>query len=136
MECVFCNYNKNRVIYEGKNTFVILSNPRLMPGHLLIIPKRHVEKLSQLNKEELNELINLTIKFQEKILNNVAKGCDIRQNFRPFQKQDNLKVNHLHIHLLPRELFDELYEKCQIFEKDVFNKLNDEEINKFSEMLK
>ena len=57
----------------------------------------------------------------------MTKGCDIKQNYRPFQKQTKLKVNHLHIHLQPRELFDNLYEKSQIFEKEIFSDLEDVE---------
>jgi len=54
MNCVFCEINKEktRIIEEKEYTLVILSNPRLTEGHLLIIPKRHVEKISELNKEE------------------------------------------------------------------------------------
>jgi len=70
-----------------------------MPGHLLVIPKRHLEKLSELSKQEREELIDLIIEFTEKILNGLARGCDIRQNYRPFQTENNLKVDHLHIHL-------------------------------------
>ena len=132
MDCPFCNINpeKTRILKDKKFVRVIFSNPRLMPGHLLIVPKRHIEKLSELNKEEQKELFETIIEFQEKILSKVASGCDIRINYRPFQKQDNLKVNHLHVHLYPRELFDELYDKCQIFEKDIFKDLPPEELDK------
>ena len=132
MDCPFCNINseKTRILKDKKFVRVIFSNPRLMPGHLLIVPKRHIEKLSELNKEEQKELFETIIEFQEKILGKVASGCDIRINYRPFQKQDNLKVNHLHVHLYPRELFDELYDKCQIFEKDIFKDLPPEELDK------
>jgi histidine triad (HIT) family protein len=136
MECPFCNINseKTRIIKEKEFVRVIFSNPRLMPGHLLIVPKRHVEKTSELNVEEQKELFETIIEFQEKILSKVSSGCDIRQNYRPFQKQGRLKVNHLHFHLHPRELFDELYEKCQVFEKDVFQNLSPEELDKMLEI--
>ena len=63
MECPFCNINKEKtvIINEGKNTRVILSNPKLMQGHLLVIPKRHVEKISQLEKNEREELCHKTL---------------------------------------------------------------------------
>ena len=138
MNCPFCKIDKKitRVIEEKEYTLVILSNPRLMEGHLLIIPKRHVEKISELNKEEKKELFDTVVEYQEKILNKLSKGCDIRQNCRPFQTEDNLRVNHLHIHLQPREFKDELYEKCQIFEKDIFKKLNKEEARRIIDLLK
>jgi len=62
-----------------------------MPGHLLVVPKRHVEKLSALQEDERRELFEKVIQFQEKILSKLASGCDIKQNYRPFQKQSNLK---------------------------------------------
>lgn len=135
MDCRFCKIDpiKNRIIKEGKNVFVILSNPRLVDGHLLAIPKRHVEKLSQLSKEERDGLVDIVIEFQEKILAKFSLGCDIRQNCRPFLKEDEVKVDHLHIHLLPREFEDELYKKCQIYEKEVFRMLTEEERDKLSE---
>jgi len=136
--CRFCELNleQNRILREGKFTKVIFSNPRLMPGHLLVIPKRHVVKIAELNKEEQKELFEITIEMQEKILRNISLGCDIRQNCRPFQEEDDLKVDHLHIHLIPRELFDNLYEKCQIHEKDVFERVSVEELIKSKEKLK
>ena len=133
MNCRFCNINpqKTQILKEGKFVRVIFSNPRLMPGHLLIVPKRHVCKFSELNKEEQQELWQTIIEFQKKILKRVSSGCDIRQNCRPFQKSSKLKVNHLHVHLQPREIFDELYKKCQIFETDMFKELSSKELKKF-----
>ena len=135
-KCPFCSKiePKSRIIDETNKTLTILSNPALVEGHCLVIPKRHVEKLSELNKEEKEELFSQVVKAQELLLKKFG-GCDIRQNFRPFQKQSNLKVNHLHIHLQPRELEDELYKKCQIFEKEVFKELSQEELDKLKQEL-
>jgi len=137
MDCPFCNINKEktRIIKQGRYCYVCFSNPRLMEGHLLVISKRHVEKISELSKEEKEELFNLVIEYQEKILKNIAKGCDVRQNYRPFQIQDKLKLDHLHIHLQPRKFEDELYQKSQISEKDIFKSLTQEEINKITKLL-
>lgn len=137
-DCPFCNIDetRTRIIKEGKYVLVVLSNPRLVDGHLLVIPKRHVEKLSQLNKKEKEELIDIVIEFQEKILVKFASGCDIRQHCRPFMKQSQLKVDHLHFHLLPREFEDELYKKCQIFEKEIFRMLTEEEKEKLVKLFK
>ena len=57
MECPFCNINseKTRIVKDKEFVRVIFSNPRLMSGHLLIVPKRHVEKTSELNEEEQKE---------------------------------------------------------------------------------
>lgn len=105
-----------------------------MKGHLLVLPKRHIESLSELKEEEKKELFDTAIEFQEKILE-ISKGCDLRQNYRPFQKQEELKVHHLHIHLQPRELFDDLYEKCQVHEKELFKEIEEKEMDEVTSKL-
>ena len=129
--CVFCNLNleRTRVISESENIFAILSNPALVEGHCLVIPKRHVEKLNELSEDERVDLFEQMIKLQELLSKQYNSGCDIRQNYRPFQKEGDLKVNHLHIHLQPRNFEDELYHKCQVFEKDLFRMLNENELD-------
>ena len=136
MHCPFCNLEKEktRTVFQGENVFVVLSNPRLAEGHLLAIPRRHVERLSELDEKEKKELLDTAIQFQEKILSKVSSGCDVRQNYRPFIKEGRLKVNHLHIHLIPRELEDALYKKSMVFEKEVFKDLREEEKNRFTKL--
>ncbi len=135
MDCPFCIIDKKQteIIKDGKYFYVTLSNPRLVPGHLLIIPKRHIEKISELTKKEREELFELIIEFQEKILKKFSSGCDLKQHYRPFIKQSWVKVSHLHFHLQPREFKDELYEKCQRFEteKGIFKMLTSKERKKF-----
>jgi len=135
--CPFCENIKlkSRIIDETENTLTILSNPALVKGYCLVIPKKHVENFDELSDDEKQELFFQVIKMQEILLKKFS-GCDIRQNFRPFQPQGNLKVNHLHIHLQPREFKDELYDKCQIFETEVFRDLSDEELNELVELIK
>jgi len=129
--CPFCKQDKSFLIKDGKFVYVRLSNPRLVDGHLLVIPKRHIERLSELTEEERTEIFNMTAELQDKILGRFSAGCDVRQNCRPFLPQGRLKVDHLHIHLLPREFDDELYKKSMISEKEIFRDLTDEERIRF-----
>lgn len=137
MDCPFCNIitaHTERIIRETEHSFTVLSNPRLMEGHLLVIPKRHVEKFSELGNEERNDLFDEAILLEERILEEFSSGCDMSQHFRPFIAQSRLKVNHLHIHLRPRTYEDELYQKVQIYEKDVFHDISEEEFAKFKKI--
>lgn len=138
MSCPFCNLNpeRNNVIHEGKTVFVMPSNPRLVEGHLLVIPKRHIERPSELTTEERKELFNTVLKFQEKILTKVAKGCDIRENYRPFQSEDDLKVDHIHFHLIPRELNDEIHERYEKIQPEVFRMMDEDELEKSTKIFK
>lgn len=136
MECRFCNIQKEhseRLLYEKRHVFAILSDPRLMEGHVLVIPKRHVEKLSELSGGEREELMDEVIRVEEKILLEFP-GADVVQNYRPFISENALKVNHLHVHIRPRSLNDELYEKVQITEKGVFKPLPDGEMEKYKNL--
>src|SRR5262245_17455948 len=103
MHCPFCDLSsetdQKRVLELGEKSIVLFSNPRLMKGHLLVIPRRHVERLSELTKEEREELFETITRFQEKILSSMATGCDVRHHYRPFIQDGRLKRSHLHIHL-------------------------------------
>lgn len=136
MSCPFCeiDHDRNKVIYETDLVYVTLSNPRLCEGHLLVIPKRHIEKPWEMTVEERKVILDTTLMFQEKIIASLATGCDIRQNYRPFQKQDDLKVDHIHFHLIPRETKDELYNKVETNYGPVFRKLTESEINKIENL--
>jgi len=136
MFCPFCELKKREIIKNGKKVLVILSDPRLMPGHFLVIPKRHVEKLAELDKAEKRELLETVIEFEEKILTKLAPGCDMRSNCRPFLKESRFKVNHLHVHLLPRTYKDELYLKGEHCHDKLFKKLRKGEIKKIKKLIK
>lgn len=104
MHCRFCDLEtkpENHILESLLHTSVIFSNPRIVPGHLLVIPKRHVLGLSELNEAERKELFDTTIKYQKQILEKVATGCDMKQNNRPFIPENDLKVDHVHFHLHP-----------------------------------
>jgi len=129
--CPFCKQDKKLLIKDGESVYAQLSNPRLVDGHLLVIPKRHVERLAELTEEERKEIFDMTAELQDKILGRFSAGCDVRQNCRPFLPQSRLKADHLHIHLLPREFEDELYKKSMVFEKEMFRDLTEDERIRF-----
>ncbi len=138
-DCPFCDIiqnNSEQIIRDYATVFVVLSDPLLVPGHLLIISKKHVEKFSELSAVERDELFTVTTAMQDLILKTVASGCDITQHYRPFMKQSRLKVRHLHIHLRPREFQDELYENVQKFETDMFTDLTPEVFEKCYQIYK
>jgi diadenosine tetraphosphate (Ap4A) HIT family hydrolase len=127
--CPFCAIDKQKtvVVQKKERLYVALSNPRLVRGHLLVIPKRHVEKLSELTKVEQRDLWDTVVEYQEKILSALSTGCDVRQNYHPFQRQGRVKVDHVHIHLIPREFKDQIYQVTQIYETELFKDLDEQE---------
>ncbi|MBI4415049.1 MAG: hypothetical protein HY566_02315 [Candidatus Kerfeldbacteria bacterium] len=136
MDCPFCSpeHLAHRTLEEKEFVRVIASDPRLMRAHLLVIPKRHIERPSELTKNERDELFDTLFTYQVKILERIAPGCDIRENLRPFQKESRLKRHHLHFHLQPRTFEDELYQSSQRHETALFRPLDDDEMEALREL--
>jgi diadenosine tetraphosphate (Ap4A) HIT family hydrolase len=132
--CPFCD-SKDRILKENENARVILSDPRKVPGHFLVIPKRHTEKPWELKPEELQDIFDLIFFVEQRIIGKLGDGCDIRQNYRPFLKQSQLKVDHVHFHVIPRANEDYIYTVSEKFESDLFAKLDDTEREAVSKLL-
>jgi len=133
-ECPFCSADE-RIIKENDLAFVVLSNPRKIPGHFLVIPKRHVEKPWELKEKEVKAIFDLVLFTQKKVTEKLAAGCDVRQNYRPFLKQGKTKIDHIHYHVLPRDFEDDLYTKVEHREAEMFGELTLEEQEEMEKIL-
>jgi diadenosine tetraphosphate (Ap4A) HIT family hydrolase len=133
-DCPFCE-SKDRVLKENEHALVLLSNPRKVPGHFLVMPKRHVEKPWQLSKKELQDVFDLIFFIERKIIGKLGDGCDIRQNYRPFIKQNKLKVDHIHFHVIPRYFQDYIYQVAEKYETDLFTNLDEAEAAEAAKLL-
>ncbi|HSH55218.1 MAG TPA: HIT family protein [Candidatus Limnocylindrales bacterium] len=134
-ECPFCNCEE-RVLKENDYAQVLLSDPHKVPGHMLVTPKRHVEKPWELTNLELTAIFDLIFYIEQKIIGKLGDGCDIRQNYRPFMNQSRLKVDHVHFHVIPRSLEDYIYKISEQYETDLFVDLDDMERDAVTDILK
>lgn len=126
--CPFCDKDiKKRAIENGAHSIVLLSNPRLARGHLLIIPKRHIALFDELNSREVKELFSLLAKYQKRILKNLSKGTEIRQNYKPYYPNSKTHVNHFHFHIVPRDDNDEISVRVDKHRKPLYEKLGEKE---------
>lgn len=133
--CPFCDPTE-RTLLENDLARVILSNPRKVPGHFLVTPKRHVEKPWDLKPKELQAIFDLIFEVEQKIIGKLGDGCDVRQNYRPFMKQNELKVDHIHFHVIPRTLNDYIYSVSEKYDTELFAELDDTEREAVSKLLK
>ncbi|HEY1645885.1 MAG TPA: HIT domain-containing protein [Candidatus Saccharimonadales bacterium] len=133
--CPFCN-PLTRVIKSNDTAQLFLSDPRKVPGHFLVTPKEHVEKPWDLKNKELLDIFELIFFVEQKIIGKLGDGCDIRENYRPFQKQNALKIDHVHFHVIPRSNKDYLYQKVEKYETDLFAELDDLEREEVTKLLK
>ena len=134
-DCPFCNLGK-RVLKSNKTAQAFLSDPRKVPGHFLVTPKRHIEKPWEMTNEELKDIFDLVFFIEQKLIGKLGTGADIRQNYRPFMQQGKIKVDHVHFHVYPRYLDDYLYKVSEQFETDLFTDLDPAEQAEFAKLLK
>jgi diadenosine tetraphosphate (Ap4A) HIT family hydrolase len=132
--CRFCSPT-NRILKENNKAAALLSNPRKVPGHFLVIPKRHIDKPWELDKDELQDIFELIFFIEQRLVNKLGQGVDIRQNYRPFIPEGRLKVNHIHFHLYPRYNEDYLYQVAERYETDLFTDLDPAEEKEFAKLL-
>lgn len=118
-ECPFCE-PKQRILVQNEYAYLLLSNPRKVEGHTLVIPHRHVERPWELTAEELAGIFKLVNLAQERLLAAFATGVDTRQHYRPFLPESKFKVNHVHFHVMPRTFEDTLYANADVHEGKLF----------------
>lgn len=144
-KCPFCNVDseKNRIIWEGWGIIAMLSNPRLMPGHTLVIPKKHVGALFELSWMRQIIVFWMVFRLQKKIIKVFSEvwgkpaGCDVAWHTRPFMPQTELSIpGHAHVHLRPRFWEDPYYQEVLKHETAVFQPLDPEEKEKYQALLK
>lgn len=131
--CPFCNLDE-RVVSQNEHANLFLSNPRKVEGHVLVTPKRHVEKPWELSDQELLAIFGLIKIAQQRLIAEFGGGADVKQNYRPFMKQGRVKVDHVHYHVYPRTNEDELYQQVERHETPLFTDLTQAEEIKISNL--
>ena len=135
INCPFCHPQEPVLKYNG-HAQVILSDPHKVPGHLLIMPRRHVEQPWELTHQELTDVFDLIFEIEQKLIGRLGDGFDIRQSYRPFRPQDELKLNHLVFHVLPRSNDDYIFKVAEQYESELYAELDDMERDAVIDLLK
>lgn len=122
---------------QNEHAVLILSNPRKVPGHALVIPKRHVEQPWELTGEELAAIFALVWQTEQKLITaGLGDGVDVRQNYRPFMGESKLKRSHVHFHVIPRALEDYIYQISEKYDTELFADLDPKEATEVTKLLK
>ena len=97
MESPFLNIEK---IIENENAFAIYDAFPVSKGHVLVIPKRVVAEIFDLNDEEYSSCFNL-VKDVKKILEEKFKPDGFNIGINNGEKAGQT-IFHAHIHVIPR----------------------------------
>ncbi len=100
MDCDLCEeYRlKRRVVYENETAFVLVNLNLIKDGHVMVLPKRHVEKFNELTPKESKDIADLIELVSDVIYKEYGKYPIIAIN--PVHKRSQ---KHIHIHLIPTD---------------------------------
>ena len=105
--CVFCNIykqkadKKNFVVARSKHAYSVLNIYPYNNGHMLIVPNRHVSDLSQLKREERDDLMDL-LEATKALLDKTMKPHGYNVGINLGKAAGAGFPEHIHIHLVPR----------------------------------
>ncbi len=93
------------ILYEDDATLAFLSTGPNVPGHTLVIPKKPVRNIFDVDDETLSAVMRTVRKIAPAVRDAVgAKGVHINSNHEP---QAGQVVFHLHFHIIPRKTREE-----------------------------
>ena len=99
--CLFCNLPDNlKIQAENDLAFAVFDGFPVNPGHVLVIPKRHVANYFELTKNELRAIQELLFLMKSRVEKEFhPDGFNIGINVGECAGQS---VFHVHVHLIPR----------------------------------
>ncbi|MFH0967955.1 MAG: HIT family protein [Methanobacteriota archaeon] len=98
--CPFCTPGPDEIILENGSAYARFDKYPVSPGHLLIIPKRHIPSIFESTSEEINDLWDLVTMAKQVLDEKYSPdGYNTGINDGEFAGQT---IMHLHIHLIPR----------------------------------
>jgi diadenosine tetraphosphate (Ap4A) HIT family hydrolase len=112
-DCIFCSLDRD-VLAQNKLCYAIYDKFPVNPGHILIIPKRHINSLEEVTEDEficIGHLIKLCKNVLEQ--NHPIDGYNIGININEAGGQS---IPHLHVHMIPRYIGD-----CEIVRGGIRN---------------
>jgi len=99
--CPFCNEKiiNFQKYYEDEKIVGLYNYRPLVKGHCLIVPKRHIQRLDELNKIEINQIFDLINKTHVAMEN--IYGIKNYMILQKNGKSVGQTVNHVHFHYIP-----------------------------------
>ncbi|WP_405010881.1 HIT family protein [Kitasatospora sp. NBC_01539] len=108
MSCLFCTVaagdaDAHRVFEDGV-AVAFLDHRPLFPGHVLVVPRRHVPTLTDLRPEEVGPYFARV----QRLAAAVERGTEAAGSFVAANNRVSQSVPHLHVHVVPRNPKDGL----------------------------
>jgi histidine triad (HIT) family protein len=106
--CLFCRIVSGEIpatlVYGDKNALAFLDHRPLFHGHMLLVPRDHVETLVDLP----GELVGPFFKATQSLAQAVEFAMKAEGTFVAMNNRVSQSVPHLHVHIVPRRKKDGL----------------------------
>ena len=106
--CLFCKVVAGelaaRIVFEDEMSVAFLDHRAVFPGHCLLIPRKHVETLSDLPADQIEPLF----RNAQLLARAVESGLEAEGTFVAMNNRVSQSVPHLHVHIVPRRRKDGL----------------------------
>ncbi|MGM0688061.1 MAG: HIT family protein [Bacillota bacterium] len=99
-DCVFCNRESLEIVAENKLALAFYDACPVSKGHILVIPKRHVENYFDASPEEHNAISQLIFRVRQYLDKKYSPHAyNIGANVG---RDAGQTVFHFHVHVIPR----------------------------------
>jgi len=104
MTCLFCQILDGKIpahfIYEDDSHVAIMDKYPIHRGHSLVIPRKHHEKITDMDVGEVSDLFSKVPSISRAVIEATgADGFNIGQNNG---RAANQIIPHVHVHVIPR----------------------------------
>ncbi|MGH8123862.1 MAG: HIT family protein [Rudaea sp.] len=111
-DCIFCRILAHQLpasfVVEDETTVAFLSLRQPVPGHVLVVPRRHVPTIYDLAPDEGAAVMNLAVRVARGLRHIYAPaGLNLWQSNGGIAGQE---IDHFHLHLQPRQAGDGIWD--------------------------
>lgn len=103
--CPFCSLDAERIVVQNELALAFYDAFPVTPGHILVVPRRHIADYFELSPEEqaaVWALVNLVL--ERPAMNPKPDGYNLGVNVGAAAGQT---VGHAHVHVIPRRHGDQ-----------------------------
>ena len=103
--CIFCRIVAGElpasVVYEDEYTMAFLDIQPITPGHVLVVPKNHVDSIINVSMEDAAHIMRSS-QIVDRALRESELKCEGVNMFLADGKAAGQEVDHVHMHVFPR----------------------------------
>ena len=104
MECIFCAIIEGRApaeaVFEDDDTLAFMDINPANPGHTLVIPKRHVRNVYDLDDETAAAVMRTSVRVANAV--RAALQPDGMNLVQSNERAGGQEIFHFHVHIIPR----------------------------------